>query len=314
MGTHRILYQVILVFSVIFYVIYPRWFSWYFIVLVLLIMPFDLIVSLPGMLRRGVLMTAPKTLKQGAKGTLTVITTQKKSYPAGRIKIRLLEKSEGINCVHRLKCGSEPDSRYEMAIDTSRSGYTSFYVRRIWVTSLLGLFSLPVAARCRSGVLVMPSPVKPQRMLSLPRISVLRAEQSGIFSEEHDLRPFRPGDPLKSVHWKLSAKHDSLIVREPLLPPPHSRLIHISGWKGARERNLILGRLVWVSDYLLGRDLHYFVRLGDKGPVVEITHKGQLLDYLYRRLDDRASMLAGTANPHLKFTWVYKIDAKEAAQ
>ena len=28
-----------------------------------------------------------------------------------------------------------------------------------------------------------------------------------------ELRPFRPGDPLKSVHWKLSAKLDTLLVR-----------------------------------------------------------------------------------------------------
>ena len=35
------------------------------------------------------------------------------------------------------------------------------------------------------------------------------------FSEEHELRPYREGDAINLIHWKLSSKYDEPIVREP---------------------------------------------------------------------------------------------------
>ena len=44
-----------------------------------------------------------------------------------------------------------------------------------------------------------------------------------------DIRPYVPGDPIRRIHWKLSAKKDELLVRsisarqslpEPILPQP----------------------------------------------------------------------------------------------
>lgn len=39
--------------------------------------------------------------------------------------------------------------------------------------------------------------------------------------EPGDVRPYRPGDPLNRIHWKLSAKRDELLVRPPV--PDNSR-------------------------------------------------------------------------------------------
>ncbi|MFQ8759734.1 MAG: AAA family ATPase [Intestinimonas sp.] len=36
--------------------------------------------------------------------------------------------------------------------------------------------------------------------------------------EDYDLRPYRPGDPIRTVHWKLTSKRDELVVRETLEP------------------------------------------------------------------------------------------------
>ena len=311
MWTHRVSYQFLLLCSLFFYVLYSRWFSWYFLVLVLLLIPFDLILSLPGMLTKRIALSMPKMLRQGADGTLFVVMVQKKWFPSGRIKISLREMSDGKEVFHRLKCDSEKGSRYEMALDTSRSGFTEFDFYRFWATSLLGLFSIPVTAKCRAGVLVLPAPAEPPKNVPLPRVSAARPEQVGVFSEDHDLRPYRRGDPLKSIHWKLSAKHDSLVVREPLLPPPHSRLVRVSRWNGSRERDLVLGRLHWVSNYLLKRELHFYIRFGDGGPVAEITCFGDLVDYLRHVLDSSASVPANAVNPPKRFAWVFHVNADD---
>ena len=308
MWTHRVLYQFTILCSLFFYVLYPRWFSWYLLVLILFLIPFDLIISLPGMLTKRAVLAAPRILKQGEDGMLSVVNLHRRWFPAGCIKVRLREISDGDVILHRLKCESERGSLREMAINTSRSGFTAFEIDRLSATSLIGLFSIPVAAESRAGVLILPAPIKPPNGVSLPRVSALRPEQSGIFSEDHDLRPYRPGDPLKSVHWKLSAKYDSLIVREPLLPPPHRRMVYISQWNNAQERNVALGRLQWVSDYLLEKDLHFYLRLGNSGPIAEITKNGDLIDYLYHVLDEKAPPLQNPVIPPRRFTWAFRID------
>ena len=309
MGTRRITYVSALVGSTLFYVLYSHWFSWYLLVLLLLLMPFDLILSLPGMLTKTLLITAPNVLEQGAAGTLVVTTVHRRSFPARCIKTWLRVHSEDEATLHRLICGAERGGRFEVMIDTSHSGLLMFELRRLWTVSLIGLFSIPDKVSCHAATLVMPAPVKPANTVALSRGVILRPKPGGGFSEEYDLRHYRPGDPIKSIHWKVSAKYDSLIIREPLVPPPHSRLIIITKWNNADERDLILGRLRWVSEYLLKWELPYFVRLGDDAPTAEITEADSLVDYLYRVCSGIAHTLPTPAYVPTRFSWVFRVDA-----
>ena len=314
MGTRRVTYISALAGSTLFYVLYSHWFSWYLLVLLLLLIPFDLLASLPGMLTRKVVFAAPKVLEQGAAGRLVVTTLQQGRFPALMparcIKAWLRVRGDDFAAMHRLICGAQRGSRHEVEIDTSHSGLTVFELKRIWTVSLIGLFSAPIAVNCRSAVLVMPAPRKPKNAVALPRGVILRPKPGGGFSEDHDLRNYRPGDPVRSIHWKISAKFDSIIIREPLIPPSHSRLIMVKEWKGAEERDTVLSRLRWVSDYLFKWELPYFIRLGDDGPIAEITGEGDLTDYLHRVLDGKARALPVSASAPARFTWVFRVDAR----
>jgi len=311
MGLKRIIYASALIGSALFYVLYSRWFSWYLLMLLVLLVPFDLVFSLPGMLTRRIRITAPDVLEMGADGVLAIITILKKPFPARCIKAWMRVAGDDFASMRRIMCGAERGSRYEVAIDTLRSGLTVFEINRFWVVSLIGLFSLPVTVSCRAAVLILPTPVRPANTVALSRGVILRPKPGGVFSDNYDLRHYRAGDPIRSIHWKVSAKYDSLIIREPLVPPAHSRLIHITKWDGALERDIILGRLRWVSDYLLKWDQHYFVSLGDNGPVVEITEAGALEDYLYRVLDGMAHTLPVPASIPVRYTWVFRVDARD---
>jgi len=311
MGTRRITYASTLIGSALFYVLYSHWFSWYLLVLLLLLMPFDLIFSLPGMLTRKIVISTPNVLEQGAEGMLTVTTLQEKPFPARCVKAWLTVSCDDFVRMCRLICGAERGSRYEVSIDTSRSGLTVFGVKRIWIVSLIGLFSIPAYASCRAAVLVLPAPVKPKNIITLTRGVILRPKPGGGFSEDYDLRRYRPGDPVRSIHWKVSAKFDALIIREPLVPPLHSRLIHVTKWNNASERDMILGRLRWVSDYLLKWELPYYIKYDDDSSVYEITGAGALEDYLFRLLDGKSHTLPVPANIPVRFNWVFRVDANE---
>ena len=339
MFIRRVIYALALAGSIAFYALYPFWVSQYIMVLVLLLVPFDLIISMPGMLEKRVSLKAPKVLEKGESGTLVVTTLQKHSFPSGRIKARLATIGDDFTSKRKIICDPESGSRYETAIDTSHSGITVFKIRRLHTASILGLFSLMVTVDRRATALILPAPVKPKHIVSLPRGVILRPKPGGGFSEDSDLRPYRKGDPVRSIHWKLSAKHDSLVIREPMIPPNHSRLVKIMKWSGAQERDIILGRLRWISGYLLKWELPYFVKLGDDGQVAEITCEKEFMDYLYSVLgseeyfskhghrsfakNKRSELSAHLSSPYpiplppvpsqspVSFSWVFHIDAKE---
>ena len=311
MFTHRIVYIITLACSFAFYALYPFWFSWYLLVLILLLVPFDLLFSLPGMCTKRVALSSPEILDQGAHEMLVITTYQNRAFPAGYIKIKLLAAQDGLVTRQRIKSDPERGSRYKVAIDASHSGLTVFEIRRIHTTSLFGLFSLVVSINCKAAVLILPAPIKPPHIVSLPRGVILRPKPGGGFSEDNELRPYRKGDPVRIIHWKLSAKYDSLIIREPLIPPPHSRLVHIMKWTGPQERDTIIGRFRWISDYLLKWDFAYYVKFGDDGPVAEVTCSKDFLEYLYRMLGrtDQAALVPA-ALP-VRLSWVFRIDASE---
>ena len=79
-----------------------------------------------------------------------------------------------------------------------------------------------------------------------PRPLTVRTFVRRESDEPGDIRPYRPGDPIRRIHWKLSAKRDELLVREAApaeeaaeeertLPPSGS-----GGRKGAAGRIALL--------------------------------------------------------------------------
>ena len=311
MVTHRIIFTSALAGSLLFYILYAYPFSWYLLVLIILLLPFDLLISLPGMMTRRVHFSAPMALAKNDNGYLSVVTQQTGRFPARCIRTRLRVKCDGQSARKSLECGGDGGSRLDVKIDTSRTGLTVFEIKRLWVVSLLGLFKVPAPVKCRAAVLILPAPVRPQNTLSLPLATVLRPKPGGGFSEDHDLRQYRQGDPIRSIHWKVSAKHDSLIIREPLVPPVHSRLVRVMRWDGPSERDLILARLLWISDYLLKLDLSYYIKLGDDGPINEITQAEDLKIYLFHVLGGMPQALPALVTHPARFSWEFRIDAIE---
>jgi len=306
----RITYISALTGAMCFYALYPFWFSGYLLAVLLLLTPFDLLLGLPGMLARRVALASPNMLEQGMCGKLTITTLLLKPFPAGCLKLRLRETGDGFTARRRIICGSAKGSRYELPIDTSHSGVITYELKRIWTVSMIGLFSLPVRVDRLASVLVMPAPVRPPRIAALPRGVVFIPKPGGGFSEDYDLRPYREGDQVRSIHWKVSAKTGNFIIKEPLAPPPHSRLVEAVQWKTPGERDIILGRLRWVSNYLLKWEMPYYVKAGDGGPIAEIGNEADLTSYIYHILSGASYTLP--ACPHLpsRFAWVFRIDGR----
>ena len=75
------------------------------------------------------------------------------------------------------------------------------------------------------------------------------------------IRQFRPGDNLSNIHWKLSAKVDELMIREPMESARGLMLLTMDLCGTAPELDLKLGRLLWLSNWLLEQQIVYDVRV-----------------------------------------------------
>ena len=103
---------------------------------------------------------------------------------------------------------------------------------------------------------VLPPAVAPERPVdleaALKTVTHLKPKYGGGFSEEHDLRDYRPGDMSNSIHWKLSSKTDKLIVRE-ALEQENKEIFLVLQQVGQDDRGLEV--LYWLSLELCRREL-----------------------------------------------------------
>lgn len=78
-------------------------------------------------------------------------------------------------------------------------------------------------------------------------------------SEIFDIRAYREGDPMRSVHWKLSSRMDELMVKEFSLPTDSSVLLlaELTGGMGAIDT--LFETLVSLSGLLLENELRHSV-------------------------------------------------------
>ena len=257
MWKNRILYLLFLAGMLVFYINYNGWISLFVLIFTLALPVFSLLCSLPGMLGAAVSLEAPARCCMGDEAAVTV-------------RLKALARSGPMLCVFRLLCddlaaGTTRRERMTVSrsreltlrVDTEHCGAYAWRLGRCRVCDMMGLFSFPVRRGGERKLTVFPTAVSPR---PAPGFSAFRAVscrpmRGGGFSEIHEMREYRPGDPMRSVHWKLSAKTDSLIVREPQ-EVVRRRVIVAFGLYPDRDQNdMVLGGLTWVCRQLLALDV-----------------------------------------------------------
>ncbi len=103
------------------------------------------------------------------------------------------------------------DSRASVTLPTERRGWVSLPRMRLSSTLPFGLFQAWSWITPDQDVLVYPcvlGDVKPPVHNDDPK------ERTAGGDEFAELRDYHPGDPIRHVAWKASARHDDLLVRE----------------------------------------------------------------------------------------------------
>ena len=118
----------------------------------------------------------------------------------------------------------EGKAEYQISIPMNCCGQVEFTAENIWVQDIFRLFRMntgnQAAVRCicyprRMNIQVETS----RRTIGTPKNEgVMQNRKGNDPSEMYDIREYVPGDDIRSIHWKLSSKTDSLILREPSNP------------------------------------------------------------------------------------------------
>lgn len=270
MTSHRITYLFTLVICVIFYAYYVGYFSFYLLLLVVLLPFFSLALSLPSMLGLSVRLRAPAELRRGVRGYVVMELREKHWLPVAKLRVKAVQSmpAYGEKTQRSMAYYAFTNAAVELDISTEHCHVVEYSIEKLRVSDYLDLFSFPVPVPPKVSVTVLPLPCPPHPEPELPPEAInsasLRPKQGGGFAEDHDLREYREGDPIRTVHWKLSSKRDDLIVREPLVPERREMVVTVDLPAEPSARDQVLDNLTWLSQGLLKHELPHAVRWIDQ--------------------------------------------------
>lgn len=222
MAGRRILYGLTLAAALLYQIYFHSYFAPFLLILTLALPVVSLLLSLPAMVGFHLSVSArPLSLSRGTQGFWDISPRLRPGLPLARLAAVLEEENLLTGAKTRKKLvlkGVTRQTAFHHPASTDHCGLLELRVRKLRVCDYLGLFSFPVRPPEPTRMPAVPIPVDPGHP-ELPEGWGIRPAPGSTLrrtiGEDYDLREYRPGDPLRSVHWKLSSKWDDLIVREP---------------------------------------------------------------------------------------------------
>ncbi len=155
------------------------------------------------------------------------------------------ETSEGVQ-VHTLQPRPLRGGRHSWTLSAPHVGTYPMEVREATLTDCFGILKVRLRTAPARRMLVLPRP------FSIAKLSFAQSEDAMTAlrranedpSLPDDVRSWQPGDPMKRVHWKLTARKRELLVRRYETPMPRDTLIltdcAVMPEQPARDREALL--------------------------------------------------------------------------
>ena len=261
MAERRILYLVVLTAGLVFFWAYREWMAWMFLLAILVLPWLSLAISWWPMSKMEVLVRCPNYLQKGQRATAILAGRSSLPHPAAKGKLQITDRMTGESIL-----ASNGDE-----LPTGHCAALQIQPVSTWTYDFLGLFRRKIKKHQGAAVLIRPAPVHPGKTPDLSRYlaTAFKPKPGGGYAENHEMRLYRPGDNLRQIHWKLTAKTGKLILREPMEPLLGLAAVTLE-LSGSRDQiDEKLGKLLWVSNFLLQQSVSHQVHcLTGRGMVV----------------------------------------------
>lgn len=267
MWGRRILYLLVLLAAFLVHIFNTHYLAAFFFWMVLAAPVLSILLSLPALLAcRLELRCVPTDVVRGEEGRWEVALRGGGKLPLARVAftLRLRRSLDGEKeRLRRIYEGVSPGAVWTEEVEADHCQAVEGVLTAAWAADLLRLFALPLRRSPAVTMLVLPvsnAPASLPAAWGLLPAQAYAARTGQQLGEEYELRDYRPGDPIRSVHWKLSSKREDLIVRESSRQQRPTVLLTVDRFGFPGEADRVLDRLLGWSDLLLGREVPHVVQ------------------------------------------------------
>lgn len=254
-------YLVSLLSSFIFFLCYKMWVSWLCLIVVMIIPVLSLIMSILASRTMTFRSVCTGSVLIGEEANVTVTTGGIASFFSFcKVKMTVTDRMAGIEkkrifIIHDRGSSTIP-------VDTVHCGSYSYRFTWLYVYDIFGLFRVRTNVNKNHEILVKPRPSMPAVMPDLYGFKAKNLRKSKQpNSEIYDIREYQIGDPLRSIHWKMSAKKDALLVKEPLEEyGGHSRVL-LRLTDDRDKLDLHLGQIIFTSKFFIEHEVSHRIKV-----------------------------------------------------
>lgn len=185
---------------------------------------------------------------EGKETSLQIHINNRSPFVCGRMRLYLVAGNAFYGKKRRVRLKVSDvlpgQNRFLYTLQLPGTGYYDICVKKMRIYDLTGLAWIHKKVNRSAGVQVLPDIQPVGVRLTEPVRSffgdaeVYDENRAGQDTDEvFQIRPFRPGDRLQSIHWKLSAKMDDLVVREYSLPRACPVVLFLDYQKGKKGQD-----------------------------------------------------------------------------
>lgn len=283
----RLAYLAALVAAILFYLLHRGHFSYILLWFIGGLLPMELLLTLPVWRATRVSVRASRAETEAGKPFLLTVRL-KGRWPVCNVQAVLLRENRLTGETSKEKIRLRPGKAdfYEAEYTEAACGAVTLTLRKVRMLDVAGVFRLPLKAP--PAVLVLVRPAAPAAPLPLPPAALDQSALSqhtpgrpapGAMREFADVREYRPGDALRDVHWKLTAKTDKLMVRESTLFSGASPHLCFDFCGNAAALSLVLGRVESLSRALWEIERLHEIHWYDENGLLQTRQVGNRADF-----------------------------------
>lgn len=290
----RLIYLLIFIVFAGLYIYDKGYFFFVMLITCIALVPLQLIISLPGMLRAHAAFTTASKEVRGMPPTASFCVNSR--FTAGSVKGKLNIQNIFASTSKTKRIVAPYGQSITITAEDFGSicGAVSFSFKRLKVVDLLGIFAFPIKKPAPLVIFAMPPLATGNTLPALftqagagQSLQVSMSQGVNSLREYVDIREYRPGDPVRDIHWKLTAKRDKVIVREVAffsLPQPFV-CFDFCGSPGDMAKTLSLVESASKELYALERAHILCWVQDDKLETRGVSSSADLTDVLYELLE-----------------------------
>ena len=309
----RLAYGALLLGAGVLHFAYGQYVTFYILLFLLVLPVLSLFASLPAILSSHAELIGSADVQRGHSCDLRMLIRCSFFLPPDLYRVKIEQRNlylEQDGTKVKLNVYGTKSHDEIFPPNTDRLGIITYRIRSVRACDYLGLFSIPIKKKGTITLTVLPNAEKPVPMPDLLKTSELVRKPKPLgFSEEHELRPYREGDAVNLIHWKLTEKMDTPIVREPQEMLRRRVVLCMDLYGDYDAQQSVLEQLRCLADILNNSGIPFLLYYGLR--TVHIEGEGDLIRFLKslfseRMHDEKCQPAAGGAD-----TLVYRIEPQK---